>query len=449
MKKETSKKAKFDPASRIQDCLQFGEFGDVNPSVTDSATFTFLHGKDMTGTFTGEVAGCFLYSRHWNPSNKYLSDALAAMEGTQAAWVTGSGMAAITNAMLQLLKSGDHIVASPTVYGGTFAFLKNYLPKFNVEVTFVDTTDPKKVEKAMRKNTRFVYTETMSNPMLRIADIPALAAVAHKHKALLMVDNTFTPMIFSPARLGADVVVYSMTKFINGKNDCVAGAICGKADYINALIDVNSGTSMLLGPVLDPFRSSSILKNLHTLHIRMQKHSDNAQYLAQRFKAIGLKANYPGNASHPDHALMKKQMNPGFGFGGMIAIDLETAEKANFMMETMQKKGVGYLAVSLGYFKTLFSNSGKSTSSEIPEEFQKGMGLSEGLVRFSVGLDNDIERTFQLIKESLELTNKHFSGKKAAGKVAPKAAKKVSAPAKAKTKPAPKKSAPKRTAKRK
>lgn len=419
------KNQKFDPASRIQDCLQFGEFGDVNPSVTDSATFTFLHGKDMTGTFTGEVEGCFLYSRHWNPSNKYLADALAAMEGTEAAWVTGSGMAAITNAMLQLVNSGDHIVASPTVYGGTFAFLKNYLPKFNIDVTFVDTTDPKKVEKAIRKNTRFVYTETMSNPMLRIADIPALAKVAHKHKALLVVDNTFTPMIFSPARLGADVVVYSMTKFINGKNDCVAGAICGSADYINSLIDVNNGTSMLLGPVLDPFRSSSILKNLHTLHIRMQKHSENAMYLAKRFKEIGLKANYPGSPSHPDHALMKKQMNAGYGFGGMIAIDLDTAEKANFMMETMQQKGVGYLAVSLGYFKTLFSNSGKSTSSEIPEEFQKGMGLSEGLVRFSVGLDQDIERTFQLIKESLELTNKKFAGKKAAAAQKPAAAKKA------------------------
>lgn len=440
------KKEKFDPASRIQNCLQFGEFGDVNPSVTDSATFTFLHGKDMTGTFTGDVQGCFLYSRHWNPSNKYLADALAAMEGTESAWVTGSGMAAITCAMLQLVKSGDHIVASPTVYGGTFAFLKNYLPKFNIDVTFVDTTDPKKVEKAIRKNTRFVYTETMSNPMLRIADIPALAAVAHKHKAKLVVDNTFTPMIFSPARLGADVVVYSMTKFINGKNDCVAGAICGKADYINSLIDVNNGTAMLLGPVLDPFRSSSILKNLHTLHIRMQKHSENAMYLAKRFKAIGLKANYPGNPSHPDYALMKKQMNAGYGFGGMIAIDLETAEKANFMMETMQNKGVGYLAVSLGYFKTLFSNSGKSTSSEIPEEFQKGMGLSEGLVRFSVGLDQDIERTFQLIKESLELTNKHFAGKKAAAKKP--AAKKVAAKKPAAKKPVAKKAAVKPTAKK-
>ena len=408
------KKQKFDPATAVQHCFHGGSFRDVNPSVTDSATFFFEKGEDMTATFHGQTQGMFLYSRHWNPMNKYLSDALAAMEGTEAAWVTGSGMAAITNAMLQLVSSGDQIVASPTVYGGTFAFLKNYLPKFGVEVTFADTTSPEKVEKAIRKNTRFIYTETMNNPMLRIADIPALSNIARKHKIKLVVDNTFTPMIFSPAKLGADIVVYSMTKFINGKNDCVAGAICASQEFINALIDVNNGTSMLLGPVLDPFRASSIMKNLYTLHIRMKQHGSNALYLAGKFKEIGLKANYPGLAEHPDHKLMKRDMNPGYGFGGMIAIDLETSEKANFMMEAMQQKGVGYLAVSLGFYRTLFSNSGKSTSSEIPEEFQKGMGLSEGLVRFSVGLDNDIENTFQLIKECFELTQKKFAAKKPA-----------------------------------
>lgn len=405
-------KENFDPATQIQKCFRGGEFGDVNPAITDSATFLFSKGQTMTDTFHGETEGCFLYSRHWNPMNKCLADALAAMEGTEAAWVTGSGMGAITNAMLQLISSGDHIVASPTVYGGTFAFLKNYLPKFNVEVSFVDTTKPELVEKAIRKNTKFVYTETMSNPMLRIANIPALSEVTRKHGIKLVVDNTFTPMIFSPARLGADIVVYSMTKFINGKNDCVAGAICGSQEFINSLIDVNNGTSMLLGPVLDPMRSSSILKNLYTLHIRMKQHSHNAMYLAKRFKEIGLKANYPGMEEHPDHELMVRDMNQQFGFGGMIAIDLESCEKANFMMERMQEKGVGFLAVSLGFYKTLFSNSGKSTSSEIPEDVQKEMGLSEGLVRFSVGLDNDIENTFQMIKECFELTQQEFASRK-------------------------------------
>lgn len=393
---------KFDPASNIQDLLQFGEFGDVNPSITDSATYTFMEGKTMVDTFHGEQEGCFLYSRHWNPSNRYLADALAAMEGTESAWVTASGMGAITSALLQLCNTGDHIVSSVTTYGGTFAFLANYLKKFNIGVTFVDPTNLDMIRKAIQPNTKVIYTETMTNPLLQICDVEAMAKLADEHGIKLVIDNTFTPMIVSPARLGAHIVVYSMTKFINGKNDCVAGAICADEKFINDLADVNTGTAMLLGPVLDPLRSSSIHKNLHTLHIRMKQHSHNAMYLAKRFKEIGLKFNYPGMPEHPQHELFKKIMNPDFGFGGMIAIDMETAERSNQLMERMQLKGVGYLAVSLGYFKTLFSNSGKSTSSEVPEDIQKEMGMSEGLIRFSVGLDNDIERTFNMIHECLK-----------------------------------------------
>ncbi len=392
---------KFNPADAIQDLRQFGEFGGVNPSVTDSATYTFMEAGTMTGTFNGETEGCFLYSRHWNPSNKYLADALAAMENTEAAWVTGSGMAAITCAILQICSTGDHIVASMTTYGGTFAFMQNYLKKFNIEVSFVNTCNLEEVEKAFRPNTKMLYTETMSNPLLRIANLPKLAEIAHANNAKLVVDNTFTPLIVTPANFGVDVVVYSMTKFINGKNDCVAGAICSTNEFINSLADVNTGTAMLLGPVLEPKLSSSILKNLHTLHIRMMQHSKNAMYLAEKFKEIGLKFNYPGLSEHPDYELFKTLMNDGYGFGGMIAIDLEKADRANEVMEKMQLADVGYLAVSLGYFKTLFSNSGKSTSSEIPDDVQKEMGMSEGLIRFSVGLDMNIERTFEKIQNCL------------------------------------------------
>ena len=393
---------KFDPASQIQDLKQFGEYGDVNPSITDSATYTFMQAKTMSETFKGESEGCFLYSRHWNPSNKYLADAMSAMEGTEEGWVTASGMAAITNTILQLCNAGDHIVSSMTTYGGTFAFLENYLPKFRIDVTFVDITDVVAVEAAIRPNTRLIYTETVTNPLLHVSDIPVLAGIANKHGIQLVVDNTFTPMIVSPARLGAHVVVYSMTKFVNGKNDCVAGAVCGTKEFINSMIDVNNGTAMLLGPVLDPLRSSSILKNLHTLHIRMKQHSRNAQYLAEKFEAAGVRTVYPGLPGHKDYEAMLKIMNPGFGFGGMIAIDLITAERAGRLMEMMELAEVGYLAVSLGYFKTLFSNPGRSTSSEVPEEIQKQMGLSEGLIRFSVGLDNDIERTWQKIEHCLQ-----------------------------------------------
>lgn len=395
---------KFDPATNIQRLEQFGEFGDVNPSITDSSTFTFMTAKTMLDTFHGEAQGCFLYSRHWNPSNKYLSDAMAAMEGTESAWVTGSGMGAITTVLLQLCNAGDHIVTSVTTYGGTYAFLKNYLPKFNIDVTFVNISDLESVEAAIQPNTKLIYTESMTNPLLQISDIPTLSKISKKHGVKLVVDNTFTPMILSPYRLGADIVVYSMTKFINGKNDCVAGAICASNDFINAISDVNSGTAMLLGPVLDPMRSASILKNLHTLHIRLMQHSKNAMFLAKKFKEIGLKYNYPGMPEHPDHELMNSIRNEEFGYGGMIAIDMETAERAADLMECMQLKGVGYHAVSLGYFKTLFSNSGKSTSSEVPEDVQLAMGMSPGLVRFSVGLDHDIAHTYELIYSCLKET---------------------------------------------
>ena len=327
---------------------------------------------------------------------------MAAMEGTEGAWVTASGMAAITCSILQICSSGDHIVCSLTTYGGTFAFLYNYVKKFNIEVTFVDITDLDEVRKAVRPNTRVIYTETVTNPLLQISDIPALAAIANEHNIQLVVDNTFTPMIVAPFKLGAHVVVYSMTKFINGKNDCVAGAICASKEFIDSLSSVNDGTAMLLGPALDPLRSSGILKNLHTLHIRMKQHSRNALYLAEKFRACSVKINYPGLEDNKGYATLKAMMNPEFGFGGLIAIDMGTAERAARLMEMMEKAGVGYLAVSLGYFKTLFSNSGKSTSSEVPEEIQREMGMSEGLVRFSVGLDNDIENTWQKIKECLD-----------------------------------------------
>ncbi len=389
----------YDPASNIQHLKQFGEFGGVNPSITDSSTYTFLHADDMEETFLGHMEGCFLYSRHWNPTNKYLADALAAMEDTESAWITASGMAAITCAILQVCSAGDHIVTSVTTYGGTYAFLKNYLPKFNIEVSFVDITRLDQVEAAIRPNTKVIYTESVTNPLLQVSDIPKLSEMAHQHGTLLMVDNTFTPMIMSPARLGADIVVYSMTKFINGKNDCVAGAICGKKQFIDDLSNVNNGTAMLLGPVLDPLRSASIHKNLHTLHLRIKQHSHNALFLAKGLAEAGLKVSYPGLESHPQHQLHQQLMNAEFGFGGMLAIDLDTVKKANEVMQKMQQADVGYLAVSLGYFKTLFSCSGKSTSSEIPETVQHQMGLSQGLVRFSVGIDNNIEESLKAILE--------------------------------------------------
>lgn len=395
----------FKPANNIQDLQYFGEFGGVNPSISDSSTYTFLSAKTMFDTFEGNADGCYLYSRHSSPSNLYLGEALAAMEGTETANVTASGMGAITPVILQLCGAGDHIVSSRTIYGGTYAFLKNFTPRFNISTTFVDITKLEAVEAAITKNTKILYCESVSNPLLEVADISALSKLAKKYNLKLVVDNTFSPLSISPAKLGADVVIHSLTKFINGSSDTVAGVVCGTQEFINDLRNVNDGACMLLGSTMDSLRSASVLKNLRTLHIRIQQHSKNAMYLAEKFQADGLKTVYPGLASHPSHEVFKTMMNENYGFGGMLTIDVGSLEKANELMEMMQEKNLGYLAVSLGFYKTLFSAPGSSTSSEIPEEEQKEMGLSDGLIRFSIGLDADIERTYQMMNSCMKELN--------------------------------------------
>lgn len=392
---------KFNPADQIQDLQYFGEFGGVNPSISDSTTYTFLSAKTMFDTFEGNTEGCYLYSRHSSPSNLYLGQALAAMEATEAAHVTASGMGAITSVILQLCQAGDEIVSSRTIYGGTYAFLKNFTPKFNIQTRFVNITHLEEVEKSITEKTKLIYCETVSNPLLEVADIRALATLANKYQIPLVVDNTFSPLSVAPATLGAQVIIHSLTKFINGSSDTMGGVICGSQDFINALKDVNDGASMLLGPAMDSLRAASILKNLRTLHIRMKQHSHNAQYLAEKLEQSGCRVMYPGLASHPGHSLYQSQMNLEFGFGGMLTLDVGSLDRANELMELMQAKNIGYLAVSLGFYKTLFSAPGTSTSSEIPLGEQKQMGLSEGLIRFSVGLDNDIERTFRMIKSCM------------------------------------------------
>ena len=392
---------KFNPADNIQDLQNFGEFGGVNPSISDSSTYTFLSAKTMADTFEGNTDGCHLYSRHTTPSNMFLGEALAAMEGTETANVSASGMGAITPVLLQFCGAGDHIVSSRTIYGGTYAFLKNFTPRLAIQTSFVDITNLEVVEAAITKNTKVLYCESVSNPLLEVADIKALAALAKKHHLKLVVDNTFSPLSISPIQLGADVVVHSLTKFINGSSDAVGGVVCGTQEFINQLRSVIDGASMLLGSTMDSLRASSVLKNLRTLHIRMKQHSFNAGYLATKFEADGVKTVYPGLESHPSHTLFTSMMNTEYGYGGMLTLDAGSLEKANLLMEAMQHKNVGYLAVSLGFYKTLFSAPGSSTSSEISEEEQEEMGLSDGLIRFSIGLDNNIERTYQIMKECM------------------------------------------------
>ncbi|MGB5243490.1 MAG: aminotransferase class I/II-fold pyridoxal phosphate-dependent enzyme [Lutimonas sp.] len=391
----------FKPADRIQDLQYFGEFGGVNPSISDSSTYTFLAAKSMMDTFEGNTEGCYLYSRHSSPSNLYLGQALAAMEGTESANVTSSGMGAITATLMQICQAGDHIISARTIYGGTYAYFKNFAPKFGMNTTFVDITNVEQVEKAIQQNTKVIYCESVSNPLLEVADIKSLAKLAKKHNLKLVVDNTFSPLSISPAILGADIVIHSLTKFINGTSDTVAGVICASKEFIDATRNVNDGACMLLGSVMDSLRSASVLKNMRTLHIRMKKHSENAMYLAEKFEKDGIKMIYPGLESHPQHELFKSLYNPQYGFGGMLAFDAGSLEKADELMELMQKRNLGYLAVSLGFYKTLFNAPGTGTSSEIPVDEHEAMGLTNGLIRFSIGLDNDIERTYETMKQCM------------------------------------------------
>jgi len=280
--------------------------------------------------------------------------------------------------------------------------MKNFLRKFNIDTSFVDITKIEIVEKAITANTKMIFCESISNPLLEVADIKALSKLAKKYNIPLVVDNTFSPLSIAPGKLGAEIVIHSLTKFINGTSDSVAGAVCGTKEFCLSLKDVHDGAGMLLGSTLDSLRASFILKNMRTLHIRMKKHSENAHYLAKKFEKDGLRVVYPGLKTHSGHQTMKKQMVPEYGYGGIMTIDVGSLENANNLMELMQKKNLGYLAVSLGFYKTLFSAPGSSTSSEIPLEEQKTMGLSDGLIRFSIGLDNDIKRTYKLMKECMQ-----------------------------------------------
>jgi methionine-gamma-lyase len=397
----------FNPEQALSETRrEFGEHGGVTPSISRSATFTVMDPETMPEIFGGvrgpEEGGCFLYSRHFNPTVDILARYLSAMEGTEYAVCTASGMSAISCTLLQLCQHGDHIVSSDTIYGGTHALLSELLPQFGITTTFVDPTDPAAFERAITKQTRVLYTETMGNPTLKIADIPTLAKLAKAKGVSLVVDNTFTPMIFSPARLGADVVVYSMTKYINGASDLVAGAICTTKAMIHRLMDLHTGRVMLLGPTMDPRMAYDIVQRLPHLAIRMREHSRRALAICSRLEELGVPVAYPGLPSFAQHRLATALINKGYGYGGMFTIDCGTRERADDLLDELQnKEDFGYIAVSLGYFDTLMSCSGSSTSSEISEEEQRKMGLSPGLVRLSIGYTGTLEKRMEQVERAI------------------------------------------------
>jgi methionine-gamma-lyase len=279
--------------------------------------------------------------------------------------------------------------------------MKNFFPKLGINTSFVPITDLEVIKSKITPKTKVLYCETISNPLLEVADIVKLSELCKEHDIKLIVDNTFSPMLIRPYDFGADIVIHSLTKYINGASDTVGGVICASKEFIGSLKDVSNGATMLLGPTMDSLRAQSIFKNIRTLHIRMHQHSKNGMYIATKLRELGVRIYYTGFEDHPQHELMKSMLTPGYGFGGMITIDVGTTELSNQLMVRMQENMVGYFAVSLGFYKTLFSSPGHSTSSEIPEEERAAMGLTDGLVRFSVGLDNDIERSFERIRKSL------------------------------------------------
>ena len=385
---------------------EFGEHGGVAPSVSRSSTFTVMDPAYMPEIFRGlrgpDKNGCFLYSRHYNPTNAVLGRYLAAMEDTEAAQATASGMSAIACTVLQLCRQGDHIVASNTIYGGTHALLDEMLPEMGISTTFADPTDMSAIKQAVTSRTKVLFVETMGNPTLKIADIPKLARLAQSKQLTLVVDNTFSPILVSPARLGAHVVVYSLTKFINGASDLIAGAICASKDFIHRLKDLHTGRIMLLGPTMDPRTAFDIIQRLPHLAIRMREHGRRAMVIAARLEQLGVKVNYPGLASHAQHALFNEIMNQGFGYGGMLTVDCGNQKTAEQFMRILQNdEKFGYIAVSLGYFDTLLSCSSSSTSSEIPPEDQSKMGLSPGLVRISLGFTGSLDERLRQIENAV------------------------------------------------
>jgi methionine-gamma-lyase len=387
---------------------EFGEHGGVNMSIEASTTFTVMHSNTMPEIFGGKKGpdhgGCYLYGRHFNPTVYNLGKQLAALEGTEAAYCTASGMSAISATLMQLCDAGDHIVSSNTIYGGTYALMHDLLPpKTGITTTLVDINDLDAVEAAITERTRVLYTESMANPTLRIADIPRLSKIAKRHGIKLVVDNTFSPLILSPRKLGADIVLHSMTKFLSGSSDHIAGAVCADADFIQQLMDLHTGTLMILGPTMDPQVAFNICLRLPHLPLRMTEHSRRTQIFAERLHAMGLTVTYPGLSGHPDHELMSELHCPDYGYGGVLTLDMGTTSAANELLDLLQNKyHFGYVAVSLGYFDTLMSCSGSSTSSEMTDEDKTVACISPGLVRMSIGYTGTTEQRWNQLSKALE-----------------------------------------------
>jgi len=324
------------------------------------------------------------YARTQNPTRRALEENLAVLERGAAARCFASGMAAIS-AVATFAKAGDHVVVSDNTYGGTFRLYSRILSHMGVEFSFVDTRDPGNVLRALRKNTRFIHLETPTNPMMSLCDIAAIAALSKEggRGILVVVDNTFaTPYFQRPLELGADIVVHSTTKFLNGHSDSVGGAAISKTKELDEWLGFVQNSA---GAILSPFDSWLVLRGVKTLAVRMERHEANgravAAYLESHPKVR--KVFYPGLASHPQHALAKKQMR---GFGALISFDVGSYENAKALLDTVK---ICSLGESLGGVETLICHPATMTHASVPEEDRAKLGITPGLVRISVGIEDE------------------------------------------------------------
>ncbi|MTK11315.1 MAG: methionine gamma-lyase [Clostridiaceae bacterium] len=375
------------------------QFGSLATPIYQTSTFIFDSAEQGGNRFAGQESG-YIYTRLGNPTCTEVEAKLALLEGGEAAVSTGSGMGAISSALWTALKAGDHVVASDTLYGCTFALLNHGLTRFGIDVTFVNASNPEEVREALRPNTKVVYLESPANPTLKINDIRKISEIAHKNGSdcLVFVDNTFcTPCLQRPLELGADVVVHSATKYLNGHGDVIAGFVVGKQDFINQVRFF--GLKDMTGAVLSPFDAYLIIRGMKTLPIRMERHCKNAMEVAKFLEAHPAvdKVYYPGLESFEDYELAKKQMSLP---GAMISFELKGGVAEG--RTVMNNVKLSTLAVSLGDAETLIQHPASMTHSPYTAEERHAAGISDGLVRLSVGLEN-VEDIIADLKQSLDL----------------------------------------------
>jgi cystathionine beta-lyase/cystathionine gamma-synthase len=361
------------------DCIHAGQEPEPH---TGAVTIPIYQTSTYVQPELGRHKG-YEYARTQNPTRSALEANLAALEKGKHGHCFASGMSA-TDTVFRLLKSGDHVVAGENMYGGSYRLFSRVLGKFGLEFTYVDTSNVDNVRSALKSNTRLVFLETPTNPMMTVTDLAACADVAHERGALVVVDNTFcSPWLQKPIELGADIVVHSTTKFLNGHSDSVGGAVISNRDDIGEQIGFLQNA---VGAILSPFDSWLVLRGVKTLAVRMKRHEENgmamASYLANHAKVQ--KIYYPGLPDHPQHELAKRQMS---GFGSMISFELGSKENAKKFLDRVR---LCSLAESLGGVETLISHPETMTHASVPLETRMRLGITPGLVRISVGIE-DIE----------------------------------------------------------